>query len=286
MTDAAAPPNVIILISYEYLNLSAVQTRLQALAPATFHIASKVGIGHTLLKDPSNLPRKWQPTRPYLDDARCDRALLFWDGRDPYLTPSARFFSEHHIPFAIIGPDAKEVALSAFYATFQNGDTKMSTTPAATPQVIVDAPAPPPQYGQSDAHSTARVRLQVTLPESTVAQYEAQAREVKLPVEKVMSDRLRSCVDHTAGRSLYFNSEQRATLERITGGHLIMDAQAALEKIRANVQLKLGDITIELTDRVLARCASRAKSERKTLEEYVKKEVIQGLERSTGLRPW
>ena len=65
-----------------------------------------------------------------------------------------------------------------------------------------------------------------------------------------------------------------------------MNAEVALDKIRTTVNLKVGDITVELSERVLARCASRAKAERKDFETYVKKEVIQGLERSTGLRPW
>jgi hypothetical protein len=130
------------------------------------------------------------------------------------------------------------------------------------------------------------VRLQILLPEDIAEQYDVQARNSGHTAEKICSDRLRTCVTYTSGRGLYFSDPERSDLERITGGHLISDAATALARIKTTVTLKVGDISIELTDRVLARASSRAKSERKTLEEYVRKEVIQGLERSVGLRPW
>lgn len=151
-------------------------------------------------------------------------------------------------------------------------------TPAA-PTVIVD---PPAQQHEKES----KVLVKLSLPERIFAQYEDQAKLAKQNVEKVLADRLRGCVSHISGRGLYFNDEQRAHLERITGGHLINDADAALMRVKTTVELQVGGITIELTDRILQRCASRAKSERKSLEQYVVKEVTQGLERSCGLRPW
>jgi len=290
MTDSAAPKRVIVLFSYEYVNLSAVYAHLTALAPAQFHIASKNGLGRVVLlsKEYDAQPIKWTPTyNPSHLETSFDSALLFWDGSDPILRPSVEFFDKHSIPYVIVGPEAKVIAPSRFYATFPTGDTKMSThpsAPVASVATIVDPPKPPESYGQAQRESRTRVILM--LPDSLFQQYEAQAASVKVSVDKVMSDRLRTCVEHTSGRGLYFDSATRADLERITGGHLIPNAQIAIEKIRTVVNLKVGDITIELTERVLARCASRAKSERKTLEDYVKKEVILGLERVTGLRPW
>jgi len=283
--DSAAK-QVIVLFSYEYVNLTAVHTHLQSLAPAQFHIASKNGLGRTILqlnKYPA-APIKWTPTynSSHLG-THFDSALLFWDGSDPILRPSVEFFDKHHIPYVIVGPEAKVIAPSRFYATFQNGDTTKMSTPHP-PAQIVDPPKPPDAYGQSQRESRTRVILM--LPDSLFHQYEDQAKSINVSVEKVLSDRLRTCVEHTSGRGLYFDSATRADLERITGGHLIPNAQIAIEKIKTVVNLKVGDITIELTERVLARCASRAKSERKTLEDYVKKEVILGLERVTGLRPW
>ena len=287
MTDTAK--HVIVLFSYEYVNLTAVHTHLQSLAPAQFHIASKNGLGRTILnlnEYPAS-PIKWTPTyNPTHLDTSFDSALLFWDGTDHILKSSVEFFDKHSIPYSIVGPDAKPVAPVRFYATFQNGEQKMSTPQAQAPAIIVDPPKPPESYGHPEGQRISNTRVVISIPDPLFHQYEEQAKSVKLPVEKILSDRLRTCVEHTSGRGLYFDSATRADLERITGGHLIPNAQIAIEKIRTVVNLKVGDITIELTERVLARCASRAKSERKSLEEYVKKEVILGLERVTGLRPW
>ena len=154
------------------------------------------------------------------------------------------------------------------------------------PNVIVDKPLEHEFYGNDGSKSNTRIRVTISIPEEMYQQYESQAKLAKITTEKVLSDRLRQCVDHTSGRGLYFTDAQRADIERITGGHLIMSAEQALDKIRTTVNLKVGDINVEITERVLSRCASRARAERKTFENYVKKEVIQGLERSTGLRPW
>lgn len=294
MTDAPTPSKqVILLFSYEYVNLNAARAALSKLPDSKFSIASKNGLGRTLLNSTEfpATPIKWTPTYSQSSlESDFSSALLFWDGSgddhkpgEVSLYQSARFFSERSIPFTIIGPDAKVVAPSAFYATFQNGESKMSTQ--SQPTVIVDAPKPAETYGQGQSKES-KIRVQLHLPESTYNRYEEQAKSVKLPIEKILSDRLRSCVEHTSGRGLYLNDEQRSKLERMTGGHLILDAESALVKIHTTVSLKVGDVTIELNERVLARCASRARSERKSFEEYVKREVIHGLERSTGLRPY
>lgn len=288
-----APQQVIVLFSYEYVNLPAVHAHLQMLKPASFHIASKNGLGRTLLlaHEYDAVPIKWTPTyNPLHLTSQFDRALLFWDGSDHILKPSVEFFDKHQIPYVIVGPDAKVVAPSRFYATFSNGDTPkmppVQAPSAPAPVTIVDAPKVPEAYGQPNSPRESRTRVILMLPDSLFHQYEEQSAASKQPVEKILADRLRTCVEHTSGRGLYFNSEQRATLERVTGGHLIQNADVALQKIQTVVNLKVADVDIELTERVLARCASRAKSERKTLEAYVKKEVILGLERVTGLRPW
>jgi hypothetical protein len=278
---------ILVLASYQYLDYPTVLATLTPLAPASFHVASQIGVGHSLLARMGNhqldvTPLKWQPTRPHLE-VRADRAILFWDGHDKQLLPSVVILKKASVPMTIVGPDGKVVDLTQFCATLThsngngNGGKVTSTAaPAApAPAVIVDPPS-----------KDSKVRIQLHIPEATAILYEAQAKLVKQPVEKVMSDRLRTCVNHTSGRGLYFNDAQRSELERVTGGHLISDADTALQKIKVVVQLKVGDIEVALTGRVLERAMARAKSERRTLEDYVRKEVIQGLERSTGLRPW
>jgi len=275
MTETASTTDrVLFLASYNYLNFDAVVDRLGLTPHADYAIASVYGVGHALLKRATEFPFqmhsiKWQATRPNLK-VEADRALIFWDGKDAALLQSVKLLDEQNVSYLIIGPDAKPVDPKHFYATLASGD-KVPTAPS----VIVEPPS-----------KDTRVRVQLSIPEDVVVQYEAQSKTVKQSLEKTLSDRLRSCVNHTSGRGLYFNDEQRSHLERITGGHIITDANMALQKIKVVVELQVAGVTVELNERVLARCTSRAKSERKTFEEYVKKEVIQGLEKSVGLRPY
>lgn len=282
-------PHVLVLASYQYMNYPVALAHLQSLPSSTFSIASQMGVGHALLKNApvhslAVAPLRWQPTRPYLEVA-ADHAIIFWDGHDRSLLPSVAFLRKAAVPLTIIDADGNPVDLTSFCATLtsSNGDkmaAPIAPTAPTAPTVIVDAPAPPLHERES------KVLVKLSLPERIFTQYEDQARAAKQNVEKVLADRLRGCILHTSGRGLYFNDEQRAHLERITGGHLITDADAALARVRTTVEVQVGGITIELTDRILQRCASRAKSERKSLEQYVVKEVTQGLERSCGLRPW
>jgi len=282
MADPSERPRILVFASYQYLNYAAALAHLQSLPPANFYVASQMGVGHSLLKNaPSHqlsmTPLRWQPTRPNLEVA-ADSAVLFWDGHDKLHLSSVAILKKASIPLTIIDSDGNPVDLAHFCATLTssngtNGD-KM-----ATPTVIVDQPAAP--------HTReTNVLVKLSIPAATFAQYEGQAKLAKHSVEKILSDRLRTCVDHTSGRGLYFNDAQRSHLERITGGHLINDAEMALTYVKTTVEVTVGGVVVELTDRVLQRCASRAKSERKSLEQYVTKEVIQGLERACGLRPW
>jgi hypothetical protein len=278
---------ILVLASYQYLDYPTVLTTLAPFAPAAFSVASQIGVGHHLLTHAAEhhldvSPLKWQPTRPHLE-VRADRAILFWDGHDKALLPSVVILKKAGVPTTIVGPDGKEVDLARFCATLtsSNGNGgKVSPTATApptptAPAVIVDPPS-----------KDTKVRIQLHLPELVVARYESQAKLVKQSAEKIMSDRLRTCVDYTSGRGLYFTDDQRSQLERITGGHMINSADEALARTRTTVELKVGGVTVELNDRLLQRCSSRAKAERKSLAEYVTKEVVQGLERACGLRPY
>jgi hypothetical protein len=272
-TAPASPARVLVLASYQYLNYEAVLARLAPLAPATFAIASQVGVGHHLLKraDEHQLsvtPLRWQPTRPHLA-VRADKAILFWDGHDRAMLPSVVMLKRAGVPTTIIDGDGNEVDLAHFCATLTNGNAM------ATPTVIVDQPV-----------KDTKVLVKLSIPETVYAQYEGQAKLAKQSVEKMLADRLRTCATYTSGRGLYFTDEQRSHLERMTGGHLINDADAALQKINVTVSLKVSGVVIELNGRVLARATSRAKSTRQSLEQYLQREVILNLEKSVGLRPW
>jgi hypothetical protein len=298
MIDSVDTDTVLLLASHEYINVGAVLRAIQFIPMSTtIQIAShRTGIGNVISKrrPAQNISTvKWQPTRP-TQQCTATRALLFWDGRaDNAILRSLVTLKRLHIPVQIIDLDGNPLDLPTFCARLKsndrNGDHQMSSShpnaalaPSPKPSVIVD----PPSTATEGAPSKNKVRLQIHIPESTIEQYELQARAAGQSLEKVCSDRLRTCINHTSGRGLYFNDDERSKLEHITGGHLINDAAMALMRVKTTVELKVGGITIELTDRVLQRCASRAKSTRKSLEEFVRKEVIEGLERSSGLRPW
>jgi len=253
------------------------------------------GLGRMLtnaIPDIANLESiHWKPTRPQTG-MPCTRAIIFWDGRPELsIMRSLAILKKWHVPFTILDFEGNELDLHTFCARLgRNGTnggngTKMSTTTTAPlkPSVIVDNAAPDP--GQLERKDS-KVRIQMHVPEATITQYELQARAAGISLEKVCSDRLRQCVTYTSGRGLYFNDVERAELEKICGGHFINNSAEAMARIRTVVTLKVGDVEIALTGQLLSRCTSRAKAERRLLEEYVKKEVIQGLERAVGLRPY
>jgi len=152
-------------------------------------------------------------------------------------------------------------------------------------QQRTDVPVPQNIIDRSDKETV--VRCTVTLPEKLVVEYSNQADAAKRPLEKILSDRLRGCIHHTSGRGLYFNDDQRGRLERITGGHIISSTEDALAKIKTVVAVRIADgITIELSERILTRAASRAKSHRMSTEKWLAKELVEGIEKAVGLRPY
>jgi hypothetical protein len=287
------PASVLLLASREYLNVRAIVTVVSTLPLDTVIqlTSSRTGIGRSVLASGVSTNRpieavRWQPTRPH-QPCTATRAIVFWDETaDDALLRSLVVLKRARIPIEIYDTDGNVLDLSEFCARLTHNGANMTSPATMTPPrppTIVDAPATAP--GENAKRAT-NVRLQLSVPESTVEQYELQARAAGVSLEKVCADRLRTAVTHTAGRGLYFTDAERSELERVTGGYTISDADTALTRIKATVTLKIGDLTVEVTGKVLARCASRASSMRKTLEQYVRQEVIQGLERSCGLRPW
>lgn len=287
------PDAVLLLASREYLNVRAIvtivsQLPLDAIVQLT---SSRTGIGrsviaHGAIGNRAVVPIQWQPTRPH-QPCTATRAIVFWDETvDDALLRSLVVLKRAHIPIAIYDTNGNGLDLSVFCArlTHKDGIAAMTTTAVPPrPPTIVDAPAI--GVGENARRAT-NVRLQLSVPDSVVEQYELQARAAGVSLEKVCADRLRTSVTHTAGRGLYFTDPERSELERLTGGHTVPDASTALTRIKATMTLHVGDIAVVVTGRVLARCASRATSVRKSLEDFVRKEVVEGLERVCGLRPY
>jgi len=141
--------------------------------------------------------------------------------------------------------------------------------------VIVDSPS----------KKQTNVRVYLVLPDQTVEQYEKQAKAEKVTLEKILEDRLRRCVGHTAIKPLYFNDSERQRLEEITGGHLIDSVPQVLDRIRSTVSVKVGDITVTIPPQILDRAKARSQAFRLSVEDWLRKEISENLERSVGLRP-
>lgn len=142
---------------------------------------------------------------------------------------------------------------------------------------IVDAP--------NKKDNQTQVRMVLLLPEKVIEQYEKQAKG-KCSLEKILEDRLRQCVEFTSSRPLYFNDAQRNELEEITGGHLIDSVGQVMARIRNTVSIKVGNVTVILNQQVLDRAKGRATAFRMKVEDWIKKEVEEGMERSVGMRPY
>ena len=293
--------NLLVLGSYEYVNFDAVHHWLSLIPSQKLTLISKFGIGHIVLKSatcPTEIIKWWGTKKP--PDLLINRALVFWDGHDQHILSCLTHLHTLNIPLTIIGSDANPVDPAQLtHATLTHKDimtppdTESTATlptepsvqsgraPARRPQMIVDAPV------DANAHKSARVRLYIELPRDTFDAYSDQASLTDhKSIEKVLSDRLRSTVDYTSGRALYFNDAQRADLERITGGHMFKSPEEAINRLQTMVAIKINDVTIEVSGNLLMRASSRAKSMRQTLEQYLKREVLSGLRKATGLDPY
>lgn len=157
-------------------------------------------------------------------------------------------------------------------------------------------PANPTQTGPRSSSSSrprsltvhqpeGKVRVTLDVPSSLFDLLEEQAIAKGRMVEDEMIDRLRrflSCSDPSA---LYFSGQQKSDLERALG-HTCNTADIALAQLRTAISLRVGDVAIPLEPRIQTRIASRAKAERRSAEDVLKREVTQGLERYVGIRPY
>lgn len=127
------------------------------------------------------------------------------------------------------------------------------------------------------------VRSTVDLPEAIFDQYSEQAIAQGRSVEEVMSQRLLRTVT-IDGNGLWFNAQQKKRLDHLCG-HTIGDAEGAIQRLETVSKVKLGDVELELEPRLKLRLESRAKMQRKSLPELIKREVLLGLRRFAGLEP-
>lgn len=123
--------------------------------------------------------------------------------------------------------------------------------------------------------------LRIELPEEIVAKYERQAKKQKVPLEELLSDRLKTAVSYTSSKPIYLSDDYRQTVEKLLKrnidgpGNLIK----ALERL---VDVKVGKTTIDIPPRVLERVKTRCFG--KPFDQVLSEQVVLGLEQFVGLR--
>lgn len=146
---------------------------------------------------------------------------------------------------------------------------------------MANKPSPTSAIGERKPDS--RTRITLTLPTSLTDIYEEQAIASGRLLEDEIAERLKRCMNHRAGRPLYFNDDQRSRIERITG-HLVGDPETVLNQIEHAVSLKVDGIEIELPAQLQQRIRTRV-WRGETYEGVVKREVLKRLQQFTGMLP-
>lgn len=132
--------------------------------------------------------------------------------------------------------------------------------------------------------TTVKVKLTITLPEPLHDKLAERALKRGSTVEKEIVDRLIQCQDHTSSQPLYFNDDQRARLAHALG-HVLTDPEDVLAKLARICDLEVGGISVPLEPRLQLRLKTRI-PRGKTAEQFIRKEVTEGLERTVGMRPY
>jgi hypothetical protein len=126
-----------------------------------------------------------------------------------------------------------------------------------------------------------RVRVRVFISPAVLDQYQQQADRVGLDVETLLGDRLGACVEHTAGKPLYFNDAERQEIDKMFGKN-VYGTRDLLNQVRNCLAVKVGNIKITLQAPLLSRLKSRCLGAK--WEAFLERLIIEDLERYCGLR--
>lgn len=110
---------------------------------------------------------------------------------------------------------------------------KSSYQPVHTPEPGNEAPA------VNDGELPVAVRLM--LPQDLYKSYEDAALSQGLTVTELMMHRLRRCKDHNSIRPLYFNDQQRSSLETLVQKRPIETPDQALTLLTSSLAIRIGD---------------------------------------------
>jgi len=116
------------------------------------------------------------------------------------------------------------------------------------------------------------VRFSLVLPESIYNQYASEDEMVK---------RLTQCVKMDSQNPMYLTDQDRNALNQVMG-RMIRTAAELLAILKQKHEIKVGSVKVPLEDNLIARLETRRFG--LSLEELIKKQVIECLEQFVGLR--
>lgn len=212
-----------------------------------------------------------------------DLFIVFMDGHTAYIPELLRVLGEHKIPVLVCDRSGNLMDFGTNLSYLKSAGEKMPATQESTKEKKQERHERQEKPWQGD---DAKLRVTLVMPEALYTVYESQAKVRNLPYpETAILDRLKTCAKHGASRPLYFDDRQREELEKLLGGRLLNSPEQALERIRELCAIEItGGVKFELDAKTLARCASRAQSERTTTEKWIEREAVKGIEIAVGLR--
>src|SRR5580765_230245 len=100
------------------------------------------------------------------------------------------------------------------------------------------------------------VLIRISLPSNVLAKYQAEAEDVGLDLESLLTNRLVECVDHTAAKPLYFDDAQRKRLEELIGRNVSkpLEALSVLERL---LTIRINSVPVTLKPEVITRLRTR-----------------------------
>lgn len=129
--------------------------------------------------------------------------------------------------------------------------------------------------------TSARVKLQITLPEALYDGYAERAVKMGRSVEAEIIARLQRCVEFTATSPIYLDDTARNEIS-VVAGQLIQTVPDLLNWSKRMVQINVAGVEVKLDERLLSRLKSRCFG--KSLEDTIRGYVVEGLESAVGMR--
>jgi len=121
----------------------------------------------------------------------------------------------------------------------------------------------------------------LVLPESLADLYAERALKTGHTTEGEMAAQLARCATYTAANPIYLDDEMRNRLSSIAG-RLIATPQDLLTWAHNISTMKVQGVEVTLDQRLLSRIEGRRFGQ--SLASTIKRETVEGLERSVGLR--